>query len=174
MSMTTQVTFKGNVMQLQGKEIQVGQQAPNFELLNNKLETVTLANYKGKTVFLNVVPSLDTPVCQIQSRQFYQKLNGKKNVEFVTVSVDLPFAQARFCGAENMETTTLSDHRNTQFAQAYGLLLSDLRLLTRAVIIIDAQGKIAYSEIVAEVTNEPNYDAALNALEQTLSAGASA
>ena len=172
--MTTQVTFKGNAIDLQGSEIHVGQTAPNFELLNSKLEAVTLNHYAGKTIFLNIVPSLDTPVCQIQSRHFYQKLSGKSNVEFITVSVDLPFAQARFCGAENIEATTLSDHRDLNFGQAYGLILPNLRLLTRAVIIIDAQGKIAYSEIVPEVTNEPNYDAALNALEQALSAGASA
>jgi len=172
--MTTQVTFKGNVMDLQGSEIHVGQSAPDFQLLNSKLETLSLKDYAGKTLFLNIVPSLDTPVCQIQSRQFYQKLNGKSNVEFITISVDLPFAQARFCGAENMEATTLSDHRDLNFGQAYGLILPNLRLLTRAVIIIDAQGKIAYSEIVPEVTQEPNYDAALNALEQALSAGASA
>ncbi len=172
--MTSQVTFKGNTMHLQGNEIQTGQQAPNFELLNNKLEAITLDNFRGRTIFLNVVPSLDTPVCQIQSRQFYQKVGNRNNIEFITVSMDLPFAQARFCGTENMEMMTLSDHRNANFAQAYGLLLPDLRLLTRAVIIIDAQGRIAYNEIVSEVTNEPNYEAALNALEQALSAGASA
>ncbi|MFM7468447.1 MAG: thiol peroxidase [Vampirovibrionales bacterium] len=160
-----QVTFKGNTMTLQGQTIQQGQQAPQFQLLNQGLETITLDTFRGQVTMLNVVPSLDTPVCQIQSRQFFQRLQNMP-VQLVTVSMDLPFAQKRFCGAEGMETMmTLSDHRNANFGEAYGLLLPDLRLLTRAVVIIDAQGAIAYCEVVPEVTSEPNYDAAMQALE---------
>jgi thiol peroxidase len=165
-----QVTFKGNVMNLQGQTIQQGQQAPNFQLLNQALEAVTIENFRGKVTMLNVVPSLDTPVCQIQSRQFFQRLQNMP-VQLVTVSMDLPFAQKRFCGAESMESMmTLSDHRDANFGEAYGLLLPALRLLTRAVIIIDAQGNIAYSEVVPEVTSEPNYDAAMRAIEAVVSA----
>ncbi|MCX5920402.1 MAG: thiol peroxidase [Candidatus Melainabacteria bacterium] len=165
----TTVTFKGNPIELQGTTVQANQPAPAFELLNGSLETITLANFKGKTVLLNVVPSLDTPVCAIQSKTFFSKLQNIP-VELVTVSVDLPFAQKRFCGAENIELQTLSDHRETNFGIGYGLLLPNLRLLTRAVIIIDANQQVKYVEVVPEVTNEPNYEAALQALEQVVAA----
>jgi thioredoxin-dependent peroxiredoxin len=166
MMMTTQVTFKGNTMTLKGQEVSQGQQAPDFQLLNSSLQPVTLNEFKGQAVLFNVVPSLDTPVCQIQSRQFYSKLGNQSNVKLVTVSMDLPFAQARFCGAEEMDMMTLSDHRTASFGEAFGLVLPDLRLLTRSVILVDASGKIAYMEVVPEVTSEPNYDAALQAVHQ--------
>jgi thioredoxin-dependent peroxiredoxin len=164
--MTTQVTFKGNPMQLKGQEAQQGQPMPSFEVLNSKLEAVTQNDFKGQATLFNVVPSLDTPVCAIQSRQFYQNMASEAGVKLVTVSMDLPFAQARFCGAENMEMMTLSDHRTGSFGEAFGLLLPDLRLLTRAVVLVNAQGTIQYMEVVPEVTSEPNYEAAMNALKQ--------
>jgi thiol peroxidase len=162
-------TFKGNPIELTGTPVTVGQAAPAFELLNSSLQPITLAHFAGKTVLFNVVPSLDTPVCQVQSRTFYQQLQGKP-VELVTISMDLPFAQSRFCGAENITMTTLSDHRDANFGTAYGLLIGSLRLLSRAVIIINAQGQVAYAETVEEVTHEPNYAAAMAALEQALAA----
>jgi thiol peroxidase len=165
----TTVTFKGNPIELQGTTVQANQAAPQFELLNGSLEAVTLANFKGKTVLLNVVPSLDTPVCAIQSKTFYSKLQNMP-VEMVTVSMDLPFAQKRFCGSEDIAMQTLSDHREANFANNYGLLLPNLRLLTRAVIIIDANQQVKYVEVVPEVTNEPNYEAAMKALEQVVTA----
>jgi thioredoxin-dependent peroxiredoxin len=163
------VTFKGNTMNLQGNTVCANQQAPSFELLNSSLQPITLSHFAGKTVLFNVVPSLDTPVCQIQSKTFYQRLAGMP-VELVTISMDLPFAQARFCGAENITMQTLSDHKSASFGQNYGLLLPDLRLLTRAVILVNAQGNICYCEVVPEVTSEPNYDAAIAAVEATVSA----
>jgi thiol peroxidase len=165
----TTVTFKGNQIKLEGTTVKANQAAPQFELLNSNLENVTLANFKGKTILLNVVPSLDTPVCATQSKTFYSKLKNMP-VEMVTISMDLPFAQKRFCGAEDIQLHTLSDHREANFGKHYGLLLPSLRLLTRAVIIIDANQQVKYVEVVPEVTNEPNYDAALKALEQIVTA----
>ena len=164
--MTTQVTFKGNTMNLVGTEVSVDQAAPNFELLNSGLEKVTLDELKGKTILFNVVPSLDTGVCQIQSKKFYEKMGKRDDVQLVTVSMDLPFAQSRFCGAENIEMMTLSDHRDASFGQAYGLVLEPLRLLARAAIVVCPEGKIRHLEIVPEVTNEPNYDAAMAKIDE--------
>jgi thiol peroxidase len=159
------VTFKGNPIELAGTAVQAGHAAPAFELLNKALQPVTLADFAGQTVLLNIVPSLDTPVCQLQSKTFYSKLQDKP-VTLVTVSMDLPFAQSRFCGAENLDTMqTLSDHRTAAFGEAYGVLIPSLRLLARAVVLINAQGHISYAEVVSEVTSEPNYDAALAAIE---------
>lgn len=167
--MMTSVTFKGNTIELQGSTVQANQAAPAFEVLNSSLEAITLENFKGKTVLFNIVPSLDTPVCAIQSKTFYAKLQNLP-VELVTISMDLPFAQKRFCGAENINMQTLSDHREANFGNNYGLLLPNLRLLTRAVLVLNAAGQISYVEIVPEVTNEPNYEAALKAVEAAVSA----
>ncbi|MFM7389361.1 MAG: thiol peroxidase [Vampirovibrionales bacterium] len=159
------VTFKGNTIELAGQAPKVGQAAPNFELLNNGLQPVTLADFAGKNVLLNIVPSLDTPVCQIQSKTFYVKLQ-QSPVSLVTVSMDLPFAQARFCGAENLDAMqSLSDHRTGAFGEAFGVLIPSLQLLSRAVVLIDAQGVVQYVEVVDEVTQEPNYDACMKAIE---------
>ncbi|MDJ0626475.1 MAG: thiol peroxidase [Candidatus Caenarcaniphilales bacterium] len=158
-----QVTFKGNPLNLEGNQPQVGQTAPDFQALNSSLEAVNLSQLGNETILLNIVPSLDTPVCAKQSKEFYSALKDKP-VKLVTVSMDLPFAQARFCGAENVEIQTLSDHKDASFGKAYGLLIKELRLLSRAVIIIDKDKKVQYIEIVPEVTSEPNYEAALKAL----------
>jgi thioredoxin-dependent peroxiredoxin len=165
------VTFKGNPIELEGSTtVQANQAAPAFNVLNSALENVTLEQFKGETVLFNIVPSLDTPVCAIQSRTFYQRI-GNMPVKVVTVSMDLPFAQKRFCGAENLDNMiTLSDHRNADLGRNWGLLLPNLRLLTRAVVVMDANQQIRYVEVVPEVTNEPNYDAALKALEEAASA----
>jgi thioredoxin-dependent peroxiredoxin len=164
-----QVTFKGNPMTLQGQTIQANQQAPEFQLINASLEAVTLEQFRGQVTLFNIVPSLDTPVCQIQSRTFFQRL-ANMPVKFVTVSRDLPFAQKRFCGAESLEMTTLSDYRQGAFGQAWGLTIQELQLLARAVVIVDQNLQIRYVEVVSEVTNEPNYDAAMQALQQLTAA----
>ena len=161
------VTFKGNPITLIGPELKAGDKAPDFKLLANDLSEVTLASSKGKTRLISVVPSLDTPVCDLQTKRFNEEA-GKlpKDVVVYTVSVDLPFAQKRWCGASSATNIqTLSDHRETSFGTAYGALIKELRLLARAVFIIGADDKIQYAEYVKEVTQHPNYDAALNALK---------
>ncbi len=163
-----QVTFKGNSLNLEGNQVKVGDNAPDFKLLNSSLQEVALSQLGAETILLNIVPSLDTPVCAKQSKEFYNALQAQ-SVKLVTISMDLPFAQARFCGTENIQMETLSDHREASFGRNYGLLIKELRLLTRSVIIIDKNKKIQYIEIVSEVTSEPNYESALKALN-TLSA----
>jgi thioredoxin-dependent peroxiredoxin len=160
-----QVTFKGNPLNLEGNQVQVGQAAPDFKVLNSSLGEVGLAQLEGNHILLNIVPSLDTPVCAKQSKEFYNSLKGKP-VKLVTISMDLPFAQARFCGAEDLQIEALSDHRDASFGRAYGLLIKELRLLSRAVIVLDKDKKVQYIEIVPEVTSEPNYEAALKALNE--------
>jgi len=163
------VTFKGNPLTLVGPELKPGEPAPDFSLLANDLSEVKLANFKGKTLLMSVVPSLDTPVCNAQTKRFNEEA-GKfpQNIVALTVSADLPFAQARWCGAEKCEKIQcVSDHRETAFGKAYGVLIKELRLLTRAIFVVDPSGKISYVEYVPEMTNTPNYEKALDALKQT-------
>ena len=158
------VTFQGGPLTLVGPELQVGDQAPDFNVIDGGLGAVTLASSAGKVRLISAVPSLDTPVCSDQTKRFAEALGGlPENVEVLTISADLPFAQGRWCGAEGVEMTTLSDHRELSFANAYGVLIKELQLLSRAIFVIDAEDKIAYLEIVSEVTDHPNYDAALAA-----------
>ena len=159
------VTFKGGPLTLVGPELQVGDQAPDFDVIDGELGAVNLASSAGKVRLLSVVPSLDTPVCHDQTKRFAEALSGlPENGEVLTISADLRFAQGRWCGAEAPEMTTLSDHRELSFANAYGVLIKELKLLTRAIFVIDAEDKITYMEIVPEVTDFPNYDAALAAV----------
>jgi thioredoxin-dependent peroxiredoxin len=156
------ITFKGGPLTLIGPELKVGDKAPNFKLLNNSLGEVTLDNYKGKTLIISVAPSLDTPVCSLQTQRFNKEIPSlPAGVEVVTVSADLPFAQGRFCGAEGIKMTTLSDHRDMAFGDAYGTHIKELRLEARAVFVVGKDGKIKHVEIVKEVTEHPNYDEAL-------------
>ncbi len=158
------VTFQGGPLTLVGSELQVGDQAPDFNVIDGGLGAVTLASSAGKVRLISAVPSLDTPVCSDQTKRFAEALGGlPENVEVLTISADLPFAQGRWCGAEGVEMTTLSDHRELSFASAYGVLIKELKLLTRAIFVIDAEDKITYVEIVPEVTDHPDYDAALAA-----------
>ncbi len=158
------ITFKGGPLTLIGPELKVGDTAPNFKLLNNSLGEVTLDNFKGKTLLISVAPSLDTPVCSLQTQRFNKELPSlPASVEVITVSADLPFAQGRFCGAENIKMMTLSDHRDMAFGDAYGTHIKELRLDTRAIFVVGKDGKIKHVEIVKEVTEHPNYDAALAA-----------
>ena len=158
------VTFKGNPLTLIGSEIKPGQKAPDFEVLAQDLSSVTLANSQGKTRLISVVPSLDTPICDAQTRRFNEEAAKLAGVEILTISADLPFAQKRWCGAAGIDRIqVLSDHRDTSFGTAYGVLIKELRLLARSIFVVDAGGTVRYVEYVREVTSHPNYDAALQA-----------
>lgn len=167
MGRTGIITFKGNPMTLQGEDVAVGSAAPDFALTyaENGLQTLTLDDLKGKPSIVSVVPSLDTPTCAIQTKNFNQELASLGDqVNAVTVSRDLPFAQARFCGAEDIKMRTASDYQTHAFGTDWGVTIDELKLLTRAVFVLDSEGKVAYKEIVAEVTEEPDYSAAMAAL----------
>ena len=156
------VTFAGNPIALLGKEVKVGDKAPAFTLLDNGLGEKTLADYAGKVKVISVVPSLDTGVCDAQTRWFNQNVSKLgENVVVLTVSVDLPFAQKRWCGAAGIDQVeTLSDHRDLSFGENYGFILEGLRLLSRGIVVIDKDNVIRYVEYVPEVTSAVNFDAA--------------
>ncbi|EGS38735.1 MULTISPECIES: thiol peroxidase [unclassified Veillonella] len=156
------VTFAGNPIALLGKEVKVGDKAPAFTLLDNGLGEKTLADYAGKVKVISVVPSLDTGVCDAQTRWFNQNVSKLgENVVVLTVSVDLPFAQKRWCGAAGIDKVeTLSDHRDLSFGENYGFILEGLRLLSRGIVVIDKDDVIRYVEYVPEVTSAVNFDAA--------------
>lgn len=162
-----QVTFKNNPITLIGNEVKAGDKAPNFTVLANDLSPVTLNDSTGKVRLISVVPSLDTGVCDAQTRKFNEAAAELgDNVVILTVSVDLPFAQKRWCGANGIEAVqTVSDHRDLSFGEAYGVAIQELRLLARAVFVVDAQDNVTYAEYVSEATNHPDYDAALEAVK---------
>ncbi|KGX89125.1 thiol peroxidase [Pontibacillus litoralis] len=161
------VTFKGNQVTLLGNEVKVGDKAPQFTVLANDLSEVSLRDYKGNVKLISVVPSIDTGVCDAQTRKFNEEADKLENVNVLTVSMDLPFAQARWCGANGVDKVdTLSDHRDASFGEAFGVLIQELRLLARAVFVVDSNDEIVYVEYVPEATNHPNYDAALQAAKQ--------
>ncbi len=158
------ITFKGNPVTLLGQEVKVGDTAPDFKVLANDLSPVTLADSKGSVRLISVVPSIDTGVCDAQTRRFNEEAATLDNVNILTISVDLPFAQKRWCGANGIEAVqTLSDHRDLSFGEAYGVHIEELRLLARAVFVIDSNDKVTYVEYVSEATNHPNYEAAIEA-----------
>ena len=158
------VTFKGAPLTLIGPEVRVGANAPEFQVLAQDLSPVTLATFRGKTLLISVVPSLDTPVCDAQTRRFNEEAAKLPGVEILTVSMDLPFAQKRWCGAAEINRVRMtSDHRDASFGKAYGVLIHELRLLARSVFLVDRAGVVRYAEYVPEVTSHPNYDAALAA-----------
>jgi thiol peroxidase len=160
------ITIHGNPLTLVGDEIKVGAPAPDVELLDNDLNPVKLSAFRGKVLVIASVPSLDTPVCDMETRRFNDEAaNLGAGIELVTISMDLPFAQKRWCGAAGVKNLqTLSDHRQADFGMAYGVLIKELRLLARAVFIVDQQGTVQYLQLVKEVTNEPNYEEVLQAL----------
>ncbi|TCO07648.1 thiol peroxidase [Natronoflexus pectinivorans] len=165
----TKVTFKGNPVTLVGKEVSQGEKAPDFTVLSSGLEPVSLESYKGKVKVIAVYPSIDTGICQAQNRRFNQEADKLKDVAVLSISVDLPFAQSRFCAAEGLNSiVTLSDHKNLDFGLKYGFVIEELRLLSRGTIIIDKEDKIRYVEYVPEVTQEPDYEKALKALKEVL------
>ena len=164
------ITFKGNPMTLLGPELKIGAAAPEFKVVDNGLQPVTLADSQGQVRVITVVPSLDTPVCDTMTRKFNEEAAKlPENVVVYTVSLDLPFAQKRWCGNAGIEKVkTLSDYQERSFGLNYGLLIDELKLLARAVLVIDQKGMIAYQEIVNEVTAEPDYTAALAAARALL------
>jgi thiol peroxidase len=167
------VTFKGNPVTLVGPKLKAGDKAPDFACVSSGLEVVNLAKTPAKARIFSVVPSLDTPVCSIQTKKFDEAVGAYKDkLACYTVSLDLPFAQKRFCGAEHIgNMQTLSDVHNHSFGTHYGVLLEGLPLplLSRAVFVVDKNGTITYAEYVPEVTSEPNYDGALAAVKSAVS-----
>ena len=158
------VTFKGGPLTLKGPEIKVGDTAPDFEVLAQDLSAVKFSASTGKVRVISAVPSLDTPVCDQQTRRFNQEAAKLPNVEIWTISVDLPFAQKRWCGAAGIDRVkVVSDYRDLSFAKAFGVLVKELRLLARAVFVVDSSGTVRHAEYVREVTTHPDYDAALAA-----------
>jgi thioredoxin-dependent peroxiredoxin len=158
------VTFKEKPVTLLGSQVKAGDQAPDFKVLANDLSEVTLADSKGSVRLIAAVPSVDTGVCDAEVRRFNEEASKLDHVKVLTISVDLPFAQKRWCAAAGIENVqTLSDHRDLSFGKAYGVAIEELRLLARSVFVIDSSDKVTYVEYVDEVTNHPNYEAAIEA-----------
>lgn len=166
------ITIHGNPLTLVGQEITPGMPAPDVTLLDNDLNPVTISSFKGKVLVLTSVPSLDTPVCDIETRRFNDEAGSLgPDVRIVTVSMDLPFAQKRWCGAAGVDKLqTLSDHREAAFGEAYGVLIKELRLLARAVFVLDRVGVVRYVQLVPEVASEPVYEDVLQALQKVVAA----
>jgi thiol peroxidase len=166
------VTFRGMPLTLVGDGLSAGDKAPDFSLLDNDLGQVSLSSFKGKVCLLVAVPSLDTPVCDVETRRFNKEAAKLgQNVAVLAISMDLPFAQKRWCGAAGIEQVkTLSDHRDASFGKAYGVLIKELRLLARAVFVVDQKGVVRYEQLVGEIAHEPDYDAALSAAKKLVKA----
>jgi len=165
-----QVTFKNKPVTLLGNEVKVGDKAPDFTVLANDLSPVTLKDSEGKIRLFATVPSLDTGVCDAETRRFNEEASKLgEDVVVYTVSVDLPFAQKRWCGAAGIDRViTVSDHKDLSFGKAYGVAIEELRLLARAVFVVDREGVVRYVEYVSETTNHPNYEAAIAAVKELL------
>jgi len=156
----------GNPMDLAGQEVRVGDQAPDFTAVGNDLKPVRLSDLRAKVVVLSAVPSLDTSVCDLETRRFNQESAKLGDVQIVTLSMDLPFAQKRWCGQAGVTNVlTLSDHRDASFGLGYGVLLKDLRLLARCLFVLDEGRRVTYVQQVHEVTHEPDYNAVLAAID---------
>ncbi len=164
------VTMKGNPLTLAGDEPEVGATAPDFEVLDTELKPVKLSSFRGKVCIIASVPSLDTPVCDIETGKFNaEAVNLGPDVAVLTVSMDLPFAQKRWCGAAGATNiSTLSDHRDASFGTSYGVLIKELRLLARAVFVVDKEGVLRYAQLVHEIAEEPDYEAVLRAVRDVL------
>lgn len=160
----------GNDITLIGPKLSAGDSAPDFTVLDNDLIPKGLADFEGKVKLISVVPSLDTGVCAVQTRKFNEAASDfGEDVVILTISMDLPFAQKRWCGAEGIDRViTLSDHKLASFGEAYGVLIKELRLLNRAVFIVDKDNNVAYVEIVEENHDHPDYEAALGALKKVI------
>jgi thiol peroxidase len=167
------VTMQGSPLTLIGPELSVGDEAPDFTAMDRGLDGVGLSDLKGKVVLISAVPSVDTSVCSLQTQRFNEEAASlPDNVVVVTISQDLPFALDRFCGAEGIDKLhVLSDHANAEFGRAYGVLIKGLRLLARSVFVIGADGRISYMQIVPEVTDHPDYEAALEAARKAADVG---
>lgn len=163
------ITLHGNPVTVRGKQLAVGDAAPEFSLLDNDLNPVSLRDFGYQVKLISIVPSLDTGVCDHQTRRFNQELGSLDNVVVITVSVDLPFAQKRWCGNAGLDhAITLSDHLDVKFGKAYGVLIEELRILARAVLVLDSNNKVTYVEYLNEVTQHPDYDKALAAVKALL------
>ncbi|TJY41383.1 thiol peroxidase [Cohnella pontilimi] len=163
-------TFKGNPITLAGPVLKPGDQAPDFTLNKNLLETSSLKDFAGKIKLISVVPSVDTGVCDAQTRRFNEEAAKLgENVIVITVSADLPFAQSRWCAAAGVDRVVLlSDYKNNSFGQSYGVLIKEFALDMRSIFVVDAQDKITYVEVLGEMTEHPNYDAAVAAVKELL------
>jgi thiol peroxidase len=160
------VTLKGNPMTLVGQELKVGDQAPDATLVASDLSEVKISSFKGKKLVISAMPSIDTPVCDLEGKRFNKEAINLKDVTVINVTVDLPFAQKRWCGAlESNNMTTLSDYRYGSFGENYGVMIKGLKLLARCVFVIDTDLKIRYIQLVKEVSQEPDYAAVLNAVK---------
>ena len=160
--------MRGNPLTLVGPELKAGDPAPDFEVVDGTLSPVHLADTGARTRVFSVVPSLDTPVCDMQTKRFNEEAAKLENVDIYTISMDLPFAQKRWCGAFGVDRVKmLSDHKEGSFGSHYGTLIKDLRIESRAIFVISPDNKIKYAEYVKEVSNHPNYDAALAAAKST-------
>lgn len=164
---TDAVTMKGNPVTLLGNSVEVGSDAPDATLCAKDLSDFKLSSLKGKKVILSVVPSLDTGICDLQTKRFNKEAEALgDDVTILTISMDLPFAQNRWCGATGSDrVVTLSDHRTGEFGEAYGILIKGLRLLARAIYVVDANGVLQYKQLVPEITTEPNYDDVIAAVK---------
>jgi len=164
------ITMKGNPLTLVGKELKTGDNAPEFEILDNELSKIELSTFRGKVCVISTVPSLDTPVCDVETRRFNEEAGMLgADVQIITISMDLPFAQKRWCGAAGVDKIiTLSDHFDASFGKAYGVLIKQLRLLSRAIFVVDREGIIQYIQIVKEVTDEPDYNAVIEAVKKVV------
>jgi thiol peroxidase len=162
------ITMKGNPLTLIGNEVNVGERAPDFMVLDNDLSPVQFSSYRGKICVLSSVPSLDTPVCDIETRKFNEEASRLgTDILILTISMDLPFAQKRWCAAAGVNRVkTLSDHREASFGASFGVLIKELRLLARAVFLVDGKGTLQYIQFVKELTKEPDYEAILSALKK--------
>lgn len=161
-------TVGGNPVTLLGPEIKVGDQAPDFKVNKDLMTEVSLSDYAGKIKLISVVPSVDTATCDAQTRRFNVEADKLgDNVVILTISVDLPFAQSRFCGAAGIDKViTLSDYKHRNFGQAYGVLIKEIQLDQRAIFLVDADNTVRYVEYLSEMKEHPNYDAALEALRE--------
>ena len=156
------VTLHNNPFTLLGPEIKAGDKAPDFTVTGNDMKPVSLQDTAGKVRILSVVPSLDTPVCDQQTRRFNEEAGKLPNVEILTISMDLPMAQKRWCGAAGVDKVrTLSDHKDASFGLAYGTLIKELRLDARSIFVLDKEGTVRHVEYVTEISTHPNYDSAL-------------
>jgi thiol peroxidase len=165
------VTMRGNPLTLLGPEIKAGQKAPDFHSVDKGLAPIGLDKFKGKVKIISVVPSIDTPVCDAQTRRFNEEASKLGDVQVLTVSMDLPFAQARWCGAAGVDKITMvSDFKDRDFGNKYGVLIKELGLLARAVFVVDKNDNVTHAEYVKEVANHPDYEATLAAAKKAASA----
>lgn len=164
------VTMKGNPVTLVGDEVKVGDASPDFTAIDNDLSPVSFSSYRGSVCIISSVPSLDTPVCDLETKIFNEEAGRLgENVVILTISMDLPFAQKRWCAAAGVDRVqTLSDHRDASFGTSFGVLIKEFRLLARAVFVVDQEGTVQYIQIVKEITNEPDYEEIWNALKGQL------